>query len=178
MKGSAACGRTRIPVFILAIILLLLSAACGGGGNSEKSDGDSLAADQRLVLSLTSTNNAAGGITVDLAASNAAGLYQLSSRLTFNPDAVRPLAPAEPGSLPAADAIFYSNDRQTGYLPVAFSNRQAQAIGVDSGTIFTARFEVLDPAADPGFGLVRDPQFLIARDNAAQDIELTVEVSR
>lgn len=179
MRRTAEGGRTRIPALTLALLVLLALCACGGGGNSRseqsgKPEGNTAG----VKLTLSSAEQADGSIHVELAAANAAALYQLSSRLTFNPEAVRPLGPARPGNLPAADAIFYSNDRQPDFVPVAFSNRRGEALGQNTGVLYQLEFQVLDAQADPGFNLISDAEFLIGRDNAAQDIALELEVQK
>ncbi|MCB1187975.1 hypothetical protein KDL29_12475 [bacterium] len=177
MRRTAEGGWTRVLALILAVLALQLCASCGGGG---KSEGGSQNQEQRTVLelSLNSVSQPNGTIHVELSATNAASLYQLSSRLSFDSAAVRPLGPAVPGNLPAQDAIFYSNDRQSGYIPVAFTNTKAAAVGQQSGILYSVEFEVLDAGLDPRFALVTDPQYLIARDNSASDIKLSVEVQR
>ena len=158
---------------------LLLIGSCGGGGAAQTESGSPAdGSGSKLNLTLRSAEQAPGTLSVELLAENAAGLYQLSSRLSFNPAAVRPSGPARPGNLISANAIFYSNDRQESFVPVAFTNRSAAAISQASGQIFIIEFDVTDPAADPAFNLVRDSEFLIARDNAARDIELQLEVQQ
>lgn len=177
MRKSAPGGRTRFPAVLITFVLLLL-CSCGGGGSQKSSDTPALDSSSMLLLTLRSTDSSDGQVSVSLLAENTAGLYQLSTRLSFNPAAVRPLGPAQRGSLIASDSIFYSNDRQNSYVPVAFSNRRAESISQSSGELFQLHFEVLNPALDPQFNLQRDAEFLIARDNSARDIDVQVEVQK
>ncbi|MCB1216183.1 hypothetical protein KDL44_02250 [bacterium] len=179
MRRTAEGGRTRIPALTLALLAMLALCACGAGGSSRsEQSGKPESSPAGVKLTLSSAEQADGLIHVELAAGNAAALYQLSSRLTFNPEAVRPRGPARPGNLPAADAIFYSNDRQPDFVPVAFSNRRGEALGQHSGVLYQLEFEVLNPQADPRFNLISDADYLIARDNAAQDIKIELEVQK
>ncbi len=178
MRRTAESGRTRIPVLVLAVLALLLYSSCGGSGSSGESGDTNVTPTHDLKLNLRSSQSIEGNYQVELLAVEAASLYQLSTRLTYNASAVRPLGPAQSGNLPAADAIFYSNDRQSGYIPVAFTNRQAQSVSQSSGVVFRVSFAVIDPSLDPGFDLLRSAEYLIARDNTAQDIDLEIEVEK
>jgi hypothetical protein len=177
MRKTAQGGRTRFPAELITLVLLLL-CSCGGGGSQKSSDTPQSDGNKALHLTLRSSGTANDQVTVSLLAENSAGLYQLSTRLSFNPAAVRPIGPAQRGSLIAADAIFYSNDRQSEFVPIAFSNRLGESVSQSSGELCTQRFEIVDANADPQFNLLRDTDFLIARDNSARDIAVQVEVKK
>ena len=180
MRRTAQGGRTRIPAWLSALIMLLVLCSCGGGGGGSQSTSGNPAGEDSgsLNLTLRATDSVDGTLSVELLADNAAGLYQLSSRLTYNPAAVRPLGPAVAGNLISPDAVFYSNDRQASFVPVAFTNRNSVAISQPGGRLFSLQFEVLDSSADPQFNINRDAEYLIARDNAAGNLALQIEVQK
>jgi hypothetical protein len=154
-----------------AMALALLLCGCaglkgGGGGKAVAQVGLSLAAETRGAT-----------VAATLSASNATGLHQLACRVSYDPLAVRP-AGAERGALVDGRAAFFSTTKAEGYVPVAFTYHPGEALPAGSGSVATLQFDVLDPSRDPDLTLIRDPEFLIARDALRRDIPVVVGATR
>lgn len=175
----------------LALLLLLALSACGGGGGKttpagNQGDGTGQPAGspaaRSISLSLSNTTPSAGLLDSRLMVSGADTLHQLSARVAYDPRAVRPLE-VQRGGLVDSRAIFFSGEnkaaaRAAAYVPVAFTYHAGELIPGASGSIAELRFEVLDPALDPGIRLIQSEEFLLAYDRDKQPLKVEVEVAR
>lgn len=171
MARSAGFRRAIPGIAVVALSLALL--ACGGGSSTPElpvqKDGGA------VQLSVHSESLDDSTVRVLVSADDAAELYQLSCRLTYDPVAVRPLT-TTPGSLVDQRALFFTSDRPEAYVPVAFTYHPGEAIPAASGTLAVCEFELLDAGSGPAFDLIQDPEFLIAADSLGRKLSLTVEV--
>jgi hypothetical protein len=153
--------------------LALLLALCGcTGADTERAD---VPADKDVTLGLDIAADTPQRLSVTLRAKDAHRLHQLSCRLQYDPAAVR-LLEVRPGGLPPDDAVFFSSDRLPGVAALAFTCRPEQPLDSSSGKIAVLQFEVLDSTIDPGIALLRDPEYLIARDSLRRDLDVFLEV--
>lgn len=173
MARSARFRRAIPGIAAAALSLALL--ACGGGSSTPElpvqKDGGA------VQLSVHSESLDDSTVRVLVSADDAAELYQLSCRLTFDPAVVRPVTTTR-GTLVDQRAVFFTSDQPEAYVPVAFTYHPGEAIPAASGTIARLEFSVIDPAGNPGFGLVTDEEFLIANDSAGRRLSAAAEVAQ
>ena len=159
---------------LLTVLLLALMACSGGSRILQESDRDS-GPTVRIALRANALDESR--VQVVLEAADAADLYQLSCRLGFSPEAVRPISVYR-GSLVDERAVFFTSDIPVAYVPVAFTYHPGEVIPAASGTLAVCEFELLDPGGDPNFGLITDDMFLIANDSLGRRLATAVEVGQ
>lgn len=174
----------RRYVSLMIVLFVLSLIACGGGRKglvpNERSPGLDSAPHggdgQRILsLDLTVEEAAEAGERVTLTAKSAGELYQMSFRLGFNPEAVRPLA-VERGELVDDRAVFFTTMSPDEFVPVAFTYHPGEEIPSDEGVLVVFEFEVVDSDKPPEYSLVKDPEFLIANDRNGRALEIELEV--
>jgi hypothetical protein len=152
--------------------------ACGGGSSvAPQSAAQPPAAQPDIALRVAAEPAANSFQTVELRARDVAELYQLSCRIAFDPSAVEPLQCSR-GALVDDRAAFFSTTVADGYVPIAFTYHAGEAIATSAGSLAAIEFRILDDSIDPGYHLIDNEEYLIARDSAGQALTVALEVGQ
>jgi hypothetical protein len=205
-KGARRSAANPIPpigvaparsIGLLACLLLLGLSACAGwrgdpGGTAAGSNSGSAPVDFRnlptapagsiglALASLEAAESQTGTLRISLRVNEAAQLYQLSCRITYNPQAVAPRA-VQRGVLVDSRAVFFAPLEAAAaeaYLPLAFSYHPGEAIPAASGELASLEFDVLDAGLAPGIAVLTEEQYLIARNSLGQPLAVKLEVAQ
>lgn len=181
MTGANSNGRPgvvkRCMLLTLGLGLTIWLIACGGGSSVTPQSGASpLPQIPDIKLSLATTPGGSN-VTVALQAASCEELYQLSCRVSYDPDVVTPLE-VERGGLVDERAAFFTTAEAAGYVPVAFTYHPGEAIPAAAGAVAVLEFRVIDAGGDPGFGLIADEDFLIANDKTGRRLSVEAEVAK
>jgi len=152
--------------------------ACGGGSSvAPQSAVQPPTAQPDLALRVAAEPAANSLQAVELRASDVGELYQLSCRIAFNPAAVEPLQ-CNRGALVDDRAAFFSTTAASGFVPVAFTYHAGEAIATPAGSLAAIEFRIIDDSIDPGYHLIDDEEYLIARNSAGQALTVALEVGQ
>jgi Cohesin domain len=181
---SRFAALARVLPILLGLALCLVASACSRGQETRSAPGPSasLPSDMlgdagvpvgRIGLGLRAQPDSRPGadrIVATLSVSNAALLYQLSCRVTYDPLAVKPVV-ASRGELVGDGAAFFAPlAAAPDYVPLAFTYHPGESIPAERGALARIEFEVLDAARKSGIAVVSDPQYIIARTSLNQTL--------
>ena len=155
---------------LLALALVACKGSAGIPGGLELPGIDT------MQLSLQISETAPDGkLRVEVQARSAQGIFQLSTRIEFDPLAVKPLS-IERGGLVGQQAVFFTLDNQAGFIPLAFTYHQGDSLPAGEGTIAEIVFEVLDSSRPASLRFNSNDEYLIARDAGGSNLPVQLVV--
>lgn len=162
-----------VRVFCIGLLALALVACNGSRGILS---GLEIPSQKTIQLALqVGETSFDGKMSVALQARSMQSIFQLSTRIHFDPLALKPVK-IERGGLVGQQAVFFALDNQPGFIPLAFTYHQGDSLPPGIGTIAQFEFEVLDASRPAKLRFSVNEDYLIARDERGNNVPVQLVV--